>query len=172
VGSKSEEEGVSELLEARVRILEQQVEFLLKLNGLNISEFRSVDDSTLLSVYRDAVQLLGLSEQRIDLEIIENWSNVFLQLSEIEMIRLQPIVELKHTWEPFYLLCLRMMTFVRTHPKIDVSVRTQHLYAALEKGIRGLRAIGAIMLKRNPDTIPRKAQVLLEPDDLKMHLKK
>jgi len=170
VGSESKDKSPTDLLVARVSVLEQQVEFLLRLNGLNVSRFRSASDDELLNVYRDTVQLLGLSDRRFELETIEQWSDIFLQISEIEVVRLQPIVEVVHTWEPFYLMCLHMMGQVRVHPKMDSSIRTQQLYAALDKGLRGLRAVGVLTLKKNPHDLPAKANVLIDPDNLRKYL--
>jgi hypothetical protein len=170
MGSASKDNSTLDLYNARLAVLEKQVEFLLKLNGLNLSRFKDADDEELLRVYRDTVQMLGVSDERIPLEHIEQWSEVFLQISEVEVVRLQPIVEIMHTWEPFYLLCQRMMTHVRTHPKLDISLRTQQLYATLDKGIRGLRAIGAIMLKKHPEGLSRKGTVLLHGSDLRPYL--
>jgi hypothetical protein len=160
------------MLEARIAVLEKQIEFLLRLNGLNLSTFRKATEDQLLQVYRDAVQLLGLSDKRIDLEVVERWSEIFQQISEIEIIRLQPIVEHEHPWEPFYLVCVRMMTEVRTHPKLHMSLRTQQLYALLDKGLRNLRSIGAVMIRKFPENVPEKALILLDGDSLEKHLKK
>jgi hypothetical protein len=159
-------------MDARIAVLEKQIEFLLRLNGLNLSTFRTATDEQLLQVYRDAVQLLGMPDKRIELEIVERWSETFQQISEVEIIRLQPIVEHEHPWEPFYLVCIRMMTEVRTHPKLHMSLRTQQLYALLDKGLRNLRSLGAIMIRKFPENVPERALVLLEGESLEKHLKK
>ena len=149
---------------ARVRVLERQVAFLLKINGLNLSEFRTMSDGDLMDLYRSAVQMVD--DRKFNLELIETWSETFMQVSEVEMVRLQPMVEYDHTWEPFYLLCVRMATTVRVHPKLPESMRVQHLYAALDKGRRNIRECALMMIQKFPKTLSRKARAIAFDEDL------
>lgn len=154
------------LLEARLSKLESQVDFLMKINGLDLSALRTVPDHELLKHYQDAVQLLALPTGKIPAEIAQRWSELFLQFSEYEMIRLQDIVEYEHTWEPIYLLCLRMMTVVRQHKELPSDAGLQQLYAILDRGRMNLRDSAIVMIKRHPETLPARTKVLLKGDDL------
>jgi len=161
-----EDEQRLRLLEAKVSDLQRQVEFLLKITGLDLSALRSAPDDELLRCYQDAVQLLGVSPKKIPPEVCERWSPLFVQLSEYEMTRLQGIVGYDHTWEPFYHLCVKMMTAVRQHKDFGKDVGMQHLYAFLERGRREMRTTAVIMIKKYPDNLPKKAKTLLKDDDL------
>jgi hypothetical protein len=156
------------LLQARVGKLEKQVEFLLRINGLDLSPLRSVSNEELLKYYRDAVQLLGLTPSQLPPEAIERWAELFLQLSEYEMVRLQGIVDYNHTWEPFYHLAIKMMTSIRQHKDLGSDIGLQHLYATLEKGRRMVRDVAVIMCKRYPDDLPEKAKILLKDGELEL----
>lgn len=155
-----------DLLEARLSVLERQVKFLLNINGLDLSALRDVSDKELLKYYQDAVQLLGLRARQIPPEAAEHWADLFCQLSEVELVRLQQLVEYDHTWEPFYHLCIRMMTSVRQNKKLHSDVGLQHLYAFLEKGRKNIRDAAIIMIKKHQDTLPNKAKLLLRENDL------
>lgn len=150
------------LLEARVSLLEKQVQFLLRINGLDLSALRDVPDGELLKYYRDAVQLLGLRGEPFPPEVVERWAQLFCQLSEVEIARLQNIVEYEHTWEPFYHLCVKMLTSLRRNKQFCSDVGLQHLYAFLEKARKSLREIAVVVMKRYPDSLPPKAKVLLK----------
>ena len=155
-----------DLLEARLSVLERQMAFLLRINGLDLSALREVPDEELLKYYQDAVQLLGLRARQIPPEASERWAELFCQLSEVELVRLQHLVEYDHTWEPFYHLCIRMMTSVRQNRELSSDLGLQQLYAFLEKGRRNVRDAAVIMIKKHPDTLPKKAKILLRDNDL------
>lgn len=158
------------LLEARLSSLERQVQFLLRINGLDLSALRSTSNEKLLKYYQDAVQLLGLKSKQYPPELVEQWADLFAQLSEYECTRLQLIVDYEHTWEPFYHLCVRMMTGLRQHKDMPTDVGMQHLYAFLDRSRKNLRDVAVMMIKKYPDTIPTKAKTLLEGDDLSAYL--
>ena len=171
VGRKPEDvEHTNRILEARVSALEKQMAFLLKVNGLDLSGMRRADDETLLTLYQDAVQLVAVIHKGIALEIVERWAEFFLQLSEYEFTRLQPIVEFDHTWEPFYLLCTKLMTQVRQHKQLPESVRIQQLYAILDKGRSNLRDSAILMCRKYPKSLTARGRTLLKNDDLLAYL--
>lgn len=158
------------LLEARVSVLERQVQFLLRVNGLDLSALRNVPDESLLKYYRDAVQLLGLKAEQYPPEVVERWAQLFCQLSEYETARLQNIVDYAHTWEPFYHLCVRMMTSIRQHKDFASDVGLQHLYALLDKSRKNLREVAIISIRAYPETLPPKAKVLLKEESTSLPL--
>ena len=167
MGSKADEaEHNTRLLDARIDGLEKQVAFLLRVNGLDLSHFRSVKDDALLQLYQDAVQLVAVVQRGIALELIDRWAEYFIQLSEYEFTRLQPIVSFDHTWEPFFLLCTKMMTQVRQDPKMPESTRIQQLYALLDKGRKNLRDAAVIMCRKYPGTLTKRGMVMIKDNDL------
>jgi len=153
-------------LEARISNLETQVRFLIRVNGLELSALRNAPDEELLKYYQDAVQLLGLREQQFDPDVISVWGELFCQLSEYELVRLQEIVEYDHTWEPFYTLSIKMLTAIRQRKGFSRSVDLKNLYAFLEKARKNLRDAAIIMTKKYPETLPERAKVLLKGDEL------
>ena len=158
------------LLDAKVSNLEKQIEFLLRVNGLDLSKMRNATDEELLGLYQDAAHLLAIVNKGLDLGIVERWSEFFLQLSEYEFTRLQPIVSYEHPWEPFFELCAKMMTHVRQHKQLGESTRIQRLYALLDKGRRNIRDAAVVMCQKYPETLPLKARTLIGDDDITAHL--
>lgn len=154
------------LLEANVSVLEKQVRFLLQVNGLDLSVFRNASNKVLLELYRDAVQLLAINPGDIDAEVMKRWAEIFMQLSEYELTRLQDIVGYDHTWEPFYQLCIRMMTAVRHNKRLPRDVGLQHLYALLDRDRQNLRDSAIMMIKNGESTLPTNIKVLLRGDKI------
>jgi hypothetical protein len=172
VGSQMPEDKRLRTLEATVSELTAQVKFLLHVNGINLSALRTSTADDLLKFYQDAVQLLGLRPEQIPPEVVQRWSEIFVQLSEYEVMRLQTVVNYDHTWQPFYQLSLRMMTGLRQNSDFSTSVGMQHLYALLDKGRRNLRDIAVIMIERYPDTLSKQSKLLLQDGDLSESLQK
>jgi len=151
-------------LEARISNLESQVKFLLHVNGLDLSALRDASDEELLKYYRDVVQMIGLKEEQFDPEIATVYAELFLQLSEYELVRLQPIVEYEHTWEPFYHFCMKLMTALRHRKGFSRNEELKNIYALLEKARKNLRDAAVIMIKKYPKDLPKAAQLLLQED--------
>jgi len=152
------------LLEARIGVLENQVRFLMRLSGIELSALREASDQDLLGHYQNAAQSIGFSAQDVPVPVVERWAELFLQLSEIEFTRLQGLVEYDHTWEPFYTLCVKLQTQVRQGKNFAIDPGSRELYAALDKGRKNLRDAAIIMIRKHPQTIPLRARVLLEAD--------
>lgn len=159
-------------LEAKIDILESHIRFLMQVNGIDLSALRSAPDDALLKLYRDSVQMLGLKDRVFDPEVAKKWTDIFLQLSEYELIRIQDLVDYNHTWEPFYQLCVRMMTSIRHRPDMASSIGLQHLYALLERGRKNLRDSAILMIRKFPEGLTREAELLLQDDDLPQSLQK
>lgn len=158
------------LLESRVSVLERQVQFLLRVNGIDLSALRDAPDKQLLKYYRDVVQLLGLRRKQYPTEGIEQWAQLFCQLSEFEIVRLQNIVDYEHTWEPFYHLCVKMTTAVRQRKEFATDRGLQHLYGLLDKARKNLREIAVITIKKYPGKLPPKVKALLKEEKLYLSL--
>lgn len=158
------------LLESRVSVLERQVQFLLRVNGIDPSALRDAPNKALLKYYRDVVQLLGLRRKQYPPEVVERWAQFFCQLSEFEITRLQGLVDYEHTWEPFYHLCVKMMTAVRQRKDFTTDLGVQHLYGLLDKARKNLREIAVITIKKYPGKLPPKVKVLLKEENLYLSL--
>jgi hypothetical protein len=156
---------------ARIRILEKQVAFLLKINGLDLSALRNAPDQELLEWYRNAVTSLGLSKP-FPPEMISPWTEFFLQVSELEFRRLAGLVDYHHTWEPFYQICVKFMTDVRQHKDFGTDHHLNQLYALLDKGRRNLREAAVMILTDHPEGLPDRTKALLRCDRLLSALSK
>lgn len=149
-------------LEAQVSSLERLVQFLMQINGLDLSGLRRASDQELLVYYQDAVLLLGVPPAQIDVEVMKRWAEIYIQLSEYELTRVKLLVEYDHTWQPFYQGCLRMMTAVRQSKDFLANVDLQTVYGVLDRGRRNLRETAIIMIQNAATTPPPIVETLLK----------
>ena len=149
-------------LEARVSTLEAQIKFLLRLNGMDVSALREAPDEELLRYYRDAIELMGVEAKKLPPETMERWAELFLQLSEIEFVRLQGLLDYDHTWEPFYQLCIRLMTSLRQNPNLITDPTLKGLYSLLERARKNLRDGAVVMSRKYPETLLPLAKAILQ----------
>jgi hypothetical protein len=159
----------NKLLRARISALEKTVQFLLRLNGMDLSELRNASDGDLHEHYIDAVRTLKGDHPKM--EKATYWADLFVKISEYELLRLRDITGYPHTWEPFYLLCVKYMTFVRKHPRLGKEPPLLRLYALLEKGRASLRDSAIIMLRLSEDKLGPRTRILIKDDELARILK-
>ena len=150
------------LLESQVSSLERLMQFLSRVNGLDLSALRRAEMADLLTLYQDAVMLLALPGKQFDEEIFQRWAEIFIQISEYEMTRLKEVVKYDHTWQPFYQLCSKMMTAVRQKEGFTTTLVLQHLYATLDKGRKNLRDAAILMIQNASSEPPPMAKTLLQ----------
>jgi hypothetical protein len=149
------------LLEARVATLEAQIKFLLRLNGMDTSALREASDGDLLKCYQEAVGLLGIPHQKLPIETMERWVELFLQLSEVELVRIQGLVGYEYPWEPFYQLCTHFQTALRRSKRFTRDPGMKGLYGVLERARRNLRDGAVVMARKRPHNYPPKVKALL-----------
>jgi hypothetical protein len=159
VGSVDKEQRI---LEARVTVLEKQVQFLLRINGIDVSALRDATDEELLQHYRAAVQAIGKGRRTKAPQILKQWAELFCQISEFEVARLQGIVNYTHTWEPFYHLCIKLMTAMRQRKEFAVDFQLQQIYGLLDKGRKNLREVALVTMEKYPENLAPKAKILLK----------
>jgi hypothetical protein len=157
-------------LNAKVSDLERQVKFLMQLNGLDLSALRTAPDEELLKYYQDCVQLLGIPPTKYPEQVIGVWAEKLALLSELELTRLQEIVDYEHTWEPFYTLAIRMLTGLRQHKEFGKDPIMQQTYAFLDRSRRNLKEIAVLMIEKYPESLSEKSQALLSADSPENYL--
>lgn len=149
-------------LEAQVSSLERLVQFLMQVNGLDMSALRRATDQELLAYYQDAALLLAVPPTEIDPEVMKRWAEIYIQLSEYELTRVKHLVEYDHPWQPFFQGCLRMMTAVRQTKGFTTTLDLQTLYGVLDRGRRNLREAAVVMIQNASSEPPPMIKTLLK----------
>ena len=148
-------------LEAQVSSLERLVQFLLKVNGLDLSALRGASDRDLLKLYQNVILLLPIPASGIDPEVMKRWAETFLQLSEFELTRIKLMVDYDHTWQPFYQACSKMLAEIRRQPEFSANVDLQTLYGVLDRGRRNLRDAAVLLIQNASSEPPPMIKTLL-----------
>jgi|WetSurSiteA1Bulk_404760.scaffolds.fasta_scaffold05869_3 hypothetical protein len=149
-------------LESQVSSLERLVQFLMQVNGLDMSALRQASEQDLLQHYQDATFLLAVPPSEIDTEVMKRWAELYIQITEYELTRLKHLVEYDHTWQPFFQGCIRMMTALRQMKEFSTNLDLQSIYGVLDRGRRNLREAAIILIQNAVSEPPPIAQILLK----------
>jgi hypothetical protein len=113
----------------RLHSMEHKLDFLMRVNGLDVSALRDAKISVLLAAYDEACEFLQMNVYDVPRDQMEEWATVFLQFTELEYERLVGPTMDAQPWKPFRLLCGHFMSALRrkkgfaTHPKMQMTYR-------------------------------------------------
>jgi hypothetical protein len=122
-------------IKVRLYSIEHKIDFLMHVNGLNVSELRDAKTSVLLAAYDEVTDFLSdVNLSRVPSDQMENWVKVFLQFTEIEYERLVGPTMNMQPWLPFHKLCLGLMNSLRRKKGFSNNPKMQQTYRILDKG--------------------------------------
>jgi len=120
-------------VKVRLRGIENRLDFLMRIGGLDVSLLRDADIDVLLSAYNEARQFLKVNHQLVPYDGMAQWAEIILQFSEIEYQRIVgPTMDAK-PWKVFHELCLSLMKSLRRKKGFASHPRMQETYRMLEK---------------------------------------
>jgi hypothetical protein len=122
----------------KLGIIEKRLNFLMEVNGLNVSELRDVSDKDLVKLYDEACDFLDVPMESINLKQIESWAKIFYQISELELVRMIGPCSDIEPWKPFYNLCIRMMSALYNSGDFSADAKLQEIYQLLERSRRNI----------------------------------
>ena len=122
----------------KMGMLEKRLDFLMRVNDLDVSALRDAPIETLLSAHEQATQTLDNGDTNPPREVMEQWAHVFLQFTECEYGRLADAAVDAHPWKPFSLLCHILMGNLRKKFRFQSSVQQQQTYRLLEKARKNI----------------------------------
>ena len=117
----------------RLRTIEHKLDFLMHVNGLDVSTLRDAKISVLLSAYDEVCEFLQLNSHTVPYTDMPKWAGIFLQFSEIEYERLVgPTMDMQ-PWKPFHQLCIHFMNTLRQKKGFATHRGMQETYRLLDK---------------------------------------
>jgi len=162
-------------IKIRLHSLDEKINFLMRVNGIDVSVLRDASTETLLALYDEAEDFLEIKIRKIRPDVMLQWAEIFLQFSEIEFERLVAPTLQQETWQPFYRLCLSMMKDLRRRKKFQSSLNSQRTYRLLDKARRSLVAAAAVFTKSRasnlgPTRVPNILRIGLRKDTLDRYI--
>jgi len=136
-------------LEQKVSRLEEALELMFQVNQMSSSRMETMEDEDLLKLYHSIVET----------EIAKEWTlhrilsccEVFMRISEVEIERLNDLVDTKTSWRPFYELCLKQLRYVTTHEEFPVDINMQRSRDLLSRGRMNLRELAVLFIELEAD---------------------
>lgn len=132
--------------ERKLERLEATINLLLEVNGLAASRFVGMNDPDLLSLFQNVEEALG--EEQWPTKVMANFCEVFIKITEIEIDRLNEMLNVDHSWETFYRLCLKMTKHVAQSDKLSTDLELQRVRDLLHMGRRNLSTIAVLFVEK------------------------
>jgi|GEM_PF-6219386 len=150
-------------VKVRLKGIEKKLDFLMKVNGLDVSLLRDVDVSVLVSVYDEVCAFLELNAHDVPYDQMEEWAKVFLQFTELEYEQLVGPSQDLQPWKPFHVLCKHLMHTLRRKKGFSSHYRMQQSYRLLDKARKHIVQSALVFEEsRAPEIGPRRVTQLAD----------
>lgn len=117
----------------RLSSIENKLDFLMRVSGLDVSPLRDAKIDVLLEAYSEVWGFLQLNSHVIPHTDMPKWAGIFLQFTEVEYERLvNPTMDLQ-PWKPFHQLCVHLMNTLRQKKGFGSHRGMQETYRLLDK---------------------------------------
>ncbi len=116
--------------------MEERLAYLTYVAGVDVTALRTASDETLVELVHEARRAKDLLEDTPP-NNIRKWAELFIQFSELEILRLARLMASPRPWEPLYVLCISMQEELRRRSSFN-RPSMQDLYRLLERGRRSL----------------------------------
>ena len=141
----------------KLHAIDRRLDFLMHVNGLDISTLRDMDTDTLIRLYDEVSDFLELNLDRVPPPQIRQWAHILMQITELELDRLVGPCQDLEPWKPFHEMCQRMLISLRTRKRFGVDGTMQETYRLLDKARKSLgQAIVVFTEKHASEIGPRK----------------
>ena len=133
------------MLEQQVLRLQASLQLVYEVQGLAASRFNDMEDVELVSLY-DVVVLLVDNE--LDVAKVDEISELLMQITEVEIDRLNSLQNLDNSWLPFMELCHRMTRQIVSDPELATSYPHQRAHAKLVMAKKNIMTIAMFFIER------------------------
>lgn len=159
----------------RLHSIESKLDFLMHVNGLDVSSLRDSKTDVLLGIYDEVCEFLDVNAQDIPYSEMSRWVGVILQFTEIEYERLvNPTMDMQ-PWKPFHRLCIHLMNTLRQRKGFSTHQGMQETYRLLDKARKQISASALVFEetragKLGPRQVARIADFGLTEDSLDRYI--
>lgn len=134
------------IAEREIERLRLSVDMLYEINNLSASRYHRLSDEKLYEIYERVMS--GSEKDQWSIEEMAYLADVFGKISELEIDRLNEILEIDHSWKHFYALCLRVTRHVATHKLLDTNLNLQRIRDLLTVGRKNLSTIAVLFIEK------------------------
>lgn len=142
-------------IKVRLHSIESKIDFLMRVNGLDISGLRDISDEDLIKLYQSICDLLVHDIHDVSFREMDKWAELFCQFTEIEFDRLWLMTQEMRPWYPIHATCIYMMRSLRRRKHFTNNHDMQQTYRLLDKARTNLsRAIVVYMEAKTEELGP------------------
>jgi hypothetical protein len=143
-------------IKLRLHSIEHKLDFLMHVNGLDVSALRDAKIEVLLAAYDEVTEFLQVDASGISWDQMEEWAKVFLQFTELEYERLVGPTMDAQPWKPFQLLCRHLMDTLRRKKGFTTHPQMQQTYRLLDKARRHIAQSAMVFEESRSDHVGAK----------------
>ena len=150
-------------IKVRLHAMDRRLDFLMYVNGLDVSVLRDAPDEDLISLYDEVCAYLKMprTEGRKKIPHMQRWAQVLMQVTEVEMERLVGPTQNVTPWVPFYKLCRMLMKETKARKGFAFIETLQFTYRMLDKARQQLGQSIVVFTESQASEIgPRKTKGL------------
>lgn len=134
------------LMEQKINRLEEAMNLVFKVNEIQASQFESMSDEDLYSLYEN---LLGEKGERAwTVDRLLACCEVYVKITESEIDRLNQLLQVDHSWKLFFELSLKQSKYVREHEDLNHDLELQRIRDLLAMGRKNLRTVAVLFIER------------------------
>lgn len=132
------------LLERQVAALTSALDLFGAVSGMTSTSLDELDDQELVAL-SGAVKK-ALQQESWSIEDMLRFSEIFLRVSDSDIVRLNNTLCSDDSWRDFYELCLHMSTYARGED-LERGRDLDTVRALLQRGLRNVRSIGVLFIE-------------------------
>lgn len=133
------------MAEQEVRRLQASVKMLYEVMGLASSRFSDMSDDQLLSFYNMINDLLG---EEIDNAQIDELAEALMKVTEVEVDRLNELLNLDNSWLPFLDLCTSLSRSIISKKELPTDINLQRTHAKIVMARKNLTTVGMFFIEK------------------------
>ncbi len=154
-------------LEQKVHRLENAINLILEVSGQAASRFIHMDDTDLYNLYENI--MLASGQDAWVVEEMLKYAEVFMKITEVEIDRLNEMMNVDHSWSTFYRLCIDMTRYVAENRNLGTDLNLQRIRDLLHYGRKNLSTIAVLFVEKSAQLGPsRKLLARMAASDIEI----
>lgn len=142
------------MLRAKVARLESSIDMLFQVNGMSAGRMPGMTTDSLVQMHRVVETDLDSDEWPVDR--LFSYCEIFIRLTEEDIDVLNTVLEVPHSWEPFYRLLIKVSQYVGCQKELNTSLELQRIRELITIGRSNLRSICMFFTHIHGDHSPSK----------------
>lgn len=136
-----------ESFKMRLARIEDRLDFLLYVNDMDVNQLRDAPNAALEKAYDLLVSVVEADIQNIPAREFRRWSQLILNISEVEYDRMADILNVSAPWMPMYAATYKMLMEVADRIKIHKADELQMTYRLIEKARKHVVNSATVFIK-------------------------